>query len=218
MPPPTGPEDALREANRRLLLAALEANEERDSQVALATAMRELLEKGDAGDLELRSEVELLRTITANVSSALLLLDVRSHPLFMNPAAEAMFGYRLTETRDAPFHEAVHHRHPDGRPFPIEECPIHAAITKGTSLHGHRAVFIRKDGALLPVACNVTPLQLAGREVGAVLEVRDRSVEARAEEIIHERVDPAVDGSGSRGVRREPQRGWPSRLRVTGAS
>jgi PAS domain S-box-containing protein len=180
--PTTGSDDALREANRRLLLAALEATEERDVQAALATAMRELLAKGDAGEHELRSKVELLQTITENVSSALLLLDVRSHPLFMNPAAEAMFGYRLSEIKDAPLHVAVHHHHPDGQAFPIQECPIHAAIATQTSLRDHRTVFVRKDGALLPVGCNVSPLQLAGLEVGAVLEVRDRSAEARAEE------------------------------------
>jgi PAS domain S-box-containing protein len=180
--PTTGSDDALREANRRLLLAALEADEERDMQVALATAMRELLAKADAGDHELRAKVELLQTITGNVSSALLLVDVHSHPLFMNPAAEAMVGYRLTEIEDLPFHVAVHHRRPDGQAFPIEECPIHAAITTQTPLRDHGTVFIRKDGALLPVACNVSPLQLAGLELGAVLEVRDRSAEARAEE------------------------------------
>jgi PAS domain S-box-containing protein len=177
----TGSAEALREANRRLLLAALEAQEERDIQTALATAMRELLAKGEAGDQEFRSKAELLQTITENVSSALLLLDVRSHPLFINPAGEAMFGYRLSEIKDAPFHDAVHH-HLDGQPFPIEACPIHAAITQQTSLHDHRTVFVRKDGTLLPVGCNVSPLQLAGLGVGAVLEVRDRSAEARAEE------------------------------------
>jgi PAS domain S-box-containing protein len=180
--PPQKQGDSLREANRRLLLAALEANEERDTQVALATAMRELLAKGAAGDLELRSEVELLRTITANVSSALLLVDVRNHPLFINPAGEAMFGYRLSEIKDAPFHQAVHH-HLDGQAFPIEACPIHAAITHQTSLRDHRTVFVRKDGALLPVGCNVSPLQVAGLGVGAVLEVRDRSAEVRSEEL-----------------------------------
>ena len=178
----TESDEALREANRRLLVAALEANEERDTQLALATAMRELLAAGDAGDHELRSEVELLRTITANVSSALLLVDVRSHPLFVNPAGEAMFGYRLGDIEGAPFHEAVHH-HLDGRAFPIEACPIHAAVTTQTSLRDYRTVFVCKDGALLSVGCNVSPLQMAGLGVGAVLEVRDRSAEARAEEL-----------------------------------
>jgi two-component system phosphate regulon sensor histidine kinase PhoR len=180
--PTAGSDDALREANRRLLVAALDAQQERDTQVALATAMRELLAKGAAGDQEFRAKAELLQTITANVSSALFLLDVRAHPLFLNPAGEAMFGYRLAEIKDAPLHEAVHHRYPDGRAFPIEECPIYTAIATQTALRDHRTVFVCKDGALLPVGCNVSPLRLAGLEVGAVLEVRDRTAEIRAEE------------------------------------
>lgn len=178
----TGSAEALREANRRLLLVSLGAQEERDTQIGLATAMRELLAKGEADDQEFRAKAELLQTITENVSSALVLLDVRSHPLFLNPAGEAMFGYRLAELKDAPLHDGVHHRYPDGHAFPIEECLIHTAITTQTSLRDHRTVFVRKNGELLPVGCNVSPLRLAGLEVGAVLEVRDRSTELRAEE------------------------------------
>ena len=177
-----GPDDALREANRRLLLAALKADEERDAQTALATAMRELLGRGDADEQAIRTEVKLLRTITANTSSALLLLDARSHPLFINPAGETLFGYRLTEIKDVPFHDTVHHHHSDGTPFPIEGCAIAAAVTASTALHDERAVFICKDGTLLPVRCDVVPLQIGGQPLGAVLEVRDRSAEARAEE------------------------------------
>jgi NtrC-family two-component system sensor histidine kinase KinB len=151
-------------------------------QIALAAALRELLAKGVAGDQEYRARAEILQTITENVSSALVLLDPRSHPLFMNPAGETMFGYRFAEIRDAPLHQAIHHHHPDGRAFPIEDCPIHAAITAQTSLRDHQAVFIRKDGALLPVGCNVSPLRLAGLNVGAVLEVRDRSAEMRPDQ------------------------------------
>lgn len=179
--PKVGSDDVLREANRRLLEASLKANEERDAQTALATAMRELLGRGDAGDPALRSEVELLRSITANVSVGLVLLDEGSHPIFINSAAEALFGYTLSEIRDVPFHESVHHHHPDGRPFPLDECVIASAIGTQSSLRQHRDVFVRKDGAFFPVSCDVSPLEIAGKRLGAVLEVGDRSAEAQAE-------------------------------------
>lgn len=178
----TGTDDVLREANRQLLGAALKANEERDAQTALANAMRELLGKGDAGDRALRSEVELLRSITANVSSALLVLDAQNHPVFINPAGEALFGYALQEIEGALMHQALHHHRRDGRPFPIDECQIEAALTTRTSLRDHADVFVRKDGTFLPVRCDVGALHIAGEPVGAVVEVHDRTVEERADE------------------------------------
>ncbi len=184
-PPPrgkAGTDDVLQEANRRLLMAALRANEERDAQAELATAMRELLERGGAGDQQLRSEVELLRTITTNVSSALVLLDARGFPIFINPAAEAMFGYSLSEVAGTLFHLAVHYQHPDGRIFLVEECAVEGAIAAQISLNDHRDIYVRKDGSFLPVRCDVAVLQLAGLRVGTVLEIRDRTAEARAEE------------------------------------
>ena len=178
----TGTDDALQEANRRLLMAALRANEERDAQAALAGAMREMLEKGGVGDQQLRSEIELLRAITTNVSSALVLLDARGHAIFINPAAQAMFGYGLSELEGTSFHFAVHHHHRDGRPFSVEECAVEGAIAAQTSLHDHRDVYVRKNGTFLPVRCDIAVLQLAGLRVGTVLEIRDRSAEASAEE------------------------------------
>lgn len=177
-----GDDDVLREANRQLLDAALKANDERDAQAALATAMRELLGKTDVGDRALRAEIEILRSITANVSSALVLLDAQNHPNFINPVGEAMLGYTLKELEGASLHQTVHHHHPDGQPFLAEDCLIEGAITSQSSLRGHLDVYIRKDGTFLPVRCDVSPLTIADRRVGAVMEVHDRSAEERAEE------------------------------------
>lgn len=174
--------DDLREANRRLLTAGLEASAQADAQTSLASAMRLLLEGRDEKEQGLRDEYQLLRSITDTVSSALFLVDGRGDPIFMNPAAEAMFGYTLAEIANAPIHVAIHHHHPDGRPFGIEDCVIETALTNRTPMRGHRDVFVRKDGTFLAVQCDIGPLEIAGERLGAVLEIRDRSVEERAEE------------------------------------
>ena len=174
--------DDLREANRQLLTAGLEASAQADAQTSLASAMRLLLEGRDEKEQGLRDEYQLLRSITDTVTSALFLVDGRSDPIFMNPAAQAMFGYTLAEVAHAPIHAAIHHHHPDGRPFAIEDCVIETALTNRTPMRGHRDVFVRKDGTFLAVQCDIGPLEIAGEHLGAVLEIRDRSVEERAEE------------------------------------
>jgi PAS domain S-box-containing protein len=174
--------DDLREANRQLLTAGLEASAQADVQTSLASAMRLLLEGRDEKEQGLRDEYQLLRSITDTVTSALFLVDGRGDPIFMNPAAVAMFGYTLAEVAHAPIHVAIHHHHPDGRPFAIEDCVIETALTNRTPMRGHRDVFVRKDGTFLAVQCDIGPLEIAGERLGAVLEIRDRSVEERAEE------------------------------------
>jgi PAS domain S-box-containing protein len=174
--------DDLREANRQLLTAGLEASAQADVQTSLASAMRLLLEGRDEKEQGLRDEYQLLRSITDTVTSALFLVDGRGDPIFMNPAAQAMFGYSLAEVAHAPIHLAIHHHHPDGRPFAIEDCVIEAALTNRTPMRDHRDVFVRKDGTFLAVQCDIGPLEIAGERLGAVLEIRDRSVEERAEE------------------------------------
>jgi len=191
VPPPAGrpplprgrakPDD-LREANRQLLTAGLEASAQADAQTSLASAMRLLLEGRDEKEQGLRDEYQLLRSITDTVTSALFLVDGRADPIFMNPAAEVMFGYTLAEIAHSPIHVAIHHHHPDGRPFAIEDCVIATALTHRTPMRGHRDVFVRKDGTFLAVQCDIGPLEIAGERLGAILEVRDRSVEERAEE------------------------------------
>ena len=174
--------DDLQEANRRLLTAGLEASAREDAQTSLASALRVLLEGRDEEEQGLRDEYQLLRSITDTLTSAVFLVDSHGDPIFVNPAVEAMFGYTLAEIAHAPIHFAIHHHHPDGRPFPIEECAIETALTTRTPMRGHRTSFVRKDGTFLPVQCDIGLLEVGGQFLGAVLEIRDRSLEERAEE------------------------------------
>lgn len=207
----------LREANRRLLAAGLEASAQAEEQTSLVSALRLLLEGRDKEEQGLRAEYQLLRSITDTVTSALFLVDSRGDPIFVNPAAEAMFGYTLAEIVHAPIHLSIHHHYPDGRPFPIEDCAIENALATRTPMRGHRDIFVRKDGTFLAVQCDIGLLELDGQRLGAVLEVHDRSIEERAEEakreyvalIAHDLRSPltAVQGQAQALQRRSQRKG-----------
>ncbi|HVM17395.1 MAG TPA: PAS domain S-box protein [Gaiellaceae bacterium] len=124
---------------------------------------------------------ELTRTIADNAASALFMMDARGRPTYMNPAAEAMTGYSLDEIRHAPLHEAIHHTHPDGTPYPIEDCPIDSALPRQRTLRPYEDVFVRKDGTFFPVLTSASPIISDGDPVGTVIEVRDITEEKRAE-------------------------------------
>ena len=132
-----------------------------------------------------RAEAELSRsraqlgTVFENATVGLLVMDVRQHCTYMNPAAEKQTGYTLAEVQGRPLHYFVHHTRPDGTPYPLEECPIDRALPQNNQEQGEE-VFVHKDGSFYSVAFTASPLRENDVPVGTVIEVRDTTEEKRA--------------------------------------
>lgn len=123
-----------------------------------------------------------LNAVLNNASVAVFVMDERQHCIYMNPAAESLTGYSLDETRGRPLHDVVHHTHPDGRPFPIEECVIDRAFPENNNMQGEE-VFVHKDGSFYPIAFTASPIRdEASKTIGTIVEVRDISSEKAAKE------------------------------------
>lgn len=135
---------------------------------------------------ERHSQVELqrilTRTVADNVSSSLVVLDPTGRPLYMNAAAEEITGYTLAEARDHTFHDLVHHRYPDGTPFPSHDCVLLAALSQMTPLRRHRDMLINRAGDYVPVLVDFIPVLADDRLEAGVLEFRDMTLETRIEE------------------------------------
>jgi PAS domain S-box-containing protein len=113
-----------------------------------AGSLTDITERKESEQLLMRSNV-LINTITNNTLQALFLMDDRQFCTYMNPAAEAMTGYTVAEVQEKPLHYYIHHTHPDGRHFPIEECAIDRALPTQSQTQGEE-VFIHKDGHFFP--------------------------------------------------------------------
>jgi PAS domain S-box-containing protein len=128
-----------------------------------------------------------LATITDNAASALLLVDVNGFISFINPAFTRFTGYTAEDVRGKKAHDVVHYKHPDGRPFPIEECPIDRSYLELKPIQDLETTFVRKDGTLFPVNATVAPLVSSeGKTVGGVVEFRDISEKKAAEAALRE--------------------------------
>ncbi|CAN5425083.1 hypothetical protein BH23BAC1_BH23BAC1_35390 [soil metagenome] len=133
-----------------------------------------------------RRSTELRKTITDNATAGLFLMDVKGKCTFMNPAAEEMTGYTLDEIKDKILHEVIHYKHPDGSPYPINDCPIDRALPQNRNMRAHEDVFIRKDGTFFHVLCATRPIYENGLPVSIVIEVRDITEEKKAQSALEE--------------------------------
>ncbi|HEX8250245.1 MAG TPA: ATP-binding protein [Pyrinomonadaceae bacterium] len=121
-----------------------------------------------------------LAAIADNATLALFIMDERQHCVFMNPAAEQLTGYSFAELKGQPLHNYIHHTRPDGRPYPLEECPIDRVFPQNNHEQGEE-IFVHKNGSFYPVSFTASPIREGGEIVGTIIEVRDITREKEAE-------------------------------------
>ncbi len=133
---------------------------------------------------------------------------------YVNPAGVAALGYdSLDQMRGRPGHETVHHKHPDGSPFPASECPMSQSRATGATLVDMEDWFVRRDGSMFPVVYTSRPIETSSGPglVVAFTDVqerreaeraaRDRDIaQARAEELgaARRRIIEAADAARAR--------------------
>jgi PAS domain S-box-containing protein len=144
-------------------------------------AIEDITER-EAAERALGDITRRLDTILNNTTMAVFLMDERQMCVYMNEAAERLTGFTFAETTGRPLHDVIHHSHPDGRPFPIEDCAIDRAILQDSQVQGE-TMFVHKDGGFYPVAFAASPIRDGhGTPVGTVIEARNIQAEVEARE------------------------------------
>jgi two-component system, NarL family, sensor histidine kinase UhpB len=133
---------------------------------------------------QVRQTLEFNQAVMANMGEGLYALDTRGLVTYINPAAERLFGWSSCELLGRKMHDMTHYRHPDGTPFPADECAGLQVLQKGTVLSDYEEVFIRKDGTFFPVAYSSSPIKSGGGIVGLVVVFRDMTAQKQAEEAL----------------------------------
>jgi PAS domain S-box-containing protein len=122
-----------------------------------------------------------LRNITAHLAEGIYVVDQQGIT-FMNPEAERLLGWTREELNEKGAHDLVHYRKADGTLLPLEACELHNVITSGKNYTSNDEVFMRKDGAMLPVAVVTSPIWEEGKVVSAVTAFRDISRQKELEQ------------------------------------
>ncbi len=154
---------------------------ERGQVVGASKIARDITGSKEAEE-RLRRALEFDETVMLSMGEGLFTLDNEGRVTFMNPAAQRLFGWTLTEMLGRKMHNVTHHSHPDGSPFPIEDCAGLKVLREGKMLTEYEDIFIRKDGSFFNVVYSSSPLRGDGKVTGVVVVFRDISDRKQAEE------------------------------------
>ena len=100
-----------------------------------------------------------------------------------------MMGFATAEDAiGRKLHDVIHHTHPDGAHYDVDDCPIYRCAADGTSAHVADETFYRLDGTPVPVEYWAKPIMVDGEHRGAIctfIDITDR-LRARARLIASE--------------------------------
>jgi PAS domain S-box-containing protein len=129
----------------------------------------------------------------SSVGDGLYCVDTDGLCTFINPAAKRLLGRSDDEVLGQNIHYVHHHTHDDGSHYPVEQCPIYAAIRDGVVHEGVQELFWKHDGTPFPVEFTSTPIISDGSIVGAVVVFRDISKRLETEQQLHDALKELSD-------------------------
>jgi PAS domain S-box-containing protein len=157
----------------------------------------------DGRELSVRNEL-----ILKAAGEGIVGTDSEGVVTFINPAGKRLTGYGPGELTGRRLHETIHHTRPDGTPYPVAECPMHASLLDGAIHRCDHDVYWRKDGTSFPVEYTSTPIVDGASIRGAVVVFHDiserRTVQRAKDEftsvVSHELRTPLTSIRGSLGL------------------
>jgi PAS domain S-box-containing protein len=143
------------------------------------------------------SAEDFLAAVLETAAQPIWVVDPDDLIRFANPAALAVLGYdRAGELLGCHSHETIHYQHPDGTPYPAEDCPMLLPRATGETVASDLDWFFRRDGSMFPVSYVSVPLEMPdGR--GAVVAFTDIEDRLRAEAALRERDDALASQEAS---------------------
>lgn len=122
---------------------------------------------------------ELAQIVAENSTQGFAMMDPDGYCVYANQVWLDMTGYSAEELQSKPLHDLVHHHYPDGRPYPLNECPIDRALPENFNVRAHEDVFFHKDGSRFDVLCAASPIFRGGKPVATIIEIRDVTEQKR---------------------------------------
>jgi PAS domain S-box-containing protein len=156
-----------------------------DDQRFFTGITRDITARKEAEDRLAQAE-EQNRLILGSVADGIFGTDTDGRLIFINDRACALLGHDREALVGRSLHDLAHHSHPDGTSYPVEDCPMWAAFSHGTSALVDDEVLWRRDGTSFPVEYSAAPMFRDGTIIGAVIAFRDITDRKEAERLIQQ--------------------------------
>ena len=157
---------------------------------------RTIAEKVQAATTELAASEERSRLLLESTHEGIFGVDTHGVVSFVNASAAEQLGYQRQELLGKEAHPLIHYARADGSPYPIEQCPMRAALADGKASQINDDVLWRKDGSSLDVEYTSVPIRKQDEILGAVVVFRDVGEQRRAQEAL-QKLSRAVEQSSS---------------------
>ena len=137
-----------------------------------------------AAEVALRESEAGLRLVLDTSPGGFYAVDREGSTTLVSLGFLKMMGFSgESEAVGHKLHNLIHHTHPDGLPYPVEECPIYRCASTGERGHVQDDIFFKVDGTPVPVEYWVAPVYHEGELIGAsctIVEISERKAAERA--------------------------------------
>ncbi len=133
---------------------------------------------------QVKTSENRVRNLLDSTAEAIYAVDREGRITLANPAAASALGYaRSEELMGRSAHALFHHSYPDGRPYPVDSCPLLLARIRGEVISGVEWLWTREQRKF-PAEYRATPMYREGELIGSVVAFRDISDRLQAEEAL----------------------------------
>ncbi|MEN8141153.1 MAG: ATP-binding protein [Thermodesulfobacteriota bacterium] len=122
-----------------------------------------------------------LRAITAHMGESLYVNNGDGKIIFSNDAMHQQLGYSPAELAGKDAHLLLHRHKKEKELITLDECHLVTTTLAGETFKNAKDFFLHKNGEIIPVEVNATPLPLEQGQRGSVVIFRDISARLRAE-------------------------------------
>lgn len=130
-----------------------------------------------------------------SIAEGIYAVDMQGNCTFCNSRSAALLGYESpAELIGKNMHRLIHHKHRDGRRYPVEDCKIYKAFRTQTKVHVDDEVFWRKDGSRFDTEYWSYPIIESEQAVGYVVSFIDISTR-RADAVYRNHLARLVESS-----------------------
>jgi PAS domain S-box-containing protein len=157
--------------------------DEQGNVIGIVGAARDVTERVKAEEALKKSEKKI-HMLLDSTAEGIYGIDLEGNCTFVNAACLRILGYDdENEIIGKNMHDLIHYKHPDGSPYPAEECKIFQTHKENKRIHDDTEVFWHKGGSSFPIEYRSFPIEEQGAVIGAVITFLDITERKQEEEL-----------------------------------